>query len=60
MLLVCNSPDAVGEVLACWQPQVDPVRQRRVEGLAARMQQPSPETLSGAAYREARARIAAA
>ncbi len=33
MLLVCNSPDAVGEVLAGWRPEVDPARGRRVEAL---------------------------
>jgi beta-N-acetylhexosaminidase len=33
MLLVCNSPDAVGEVLADWHPAVDPARGRRVEAL---------------------------
>jgi beta-N-acetylhexosaminidase len=33
MLLVCNSPDAVGEVLAGWHPEVDPARGRRVEAL---------------------------
>ena len=36
MLLVCNSPDAVGDVLARWQPAVDPQRTRRIETLAAR------------------------
>ena len=33
MLLVCNTPDAVGELLARWQPVLDPVRSRRVERL---------------------------
>lgn len=33
ILVVCNSPDAVGEVLADWQPQVDPARGQRVEKL---------------------------
>ena len=36
MLLVCNSPDAVGEVLADWHPEVDPARGRRVEALLPR------------------------
>ena len=30
MLLVCNAPDAVGELLARWQPEVDSLRARRV------------------------------
>jgi len=33
MLLVCNSPESVGEVLANWHPEVDPVRGQRVETL---------------------------
>ncbi|WP_428828043.1 beta-N-acetylhexosaminidase [Azonexus sp. IMCC34842] len=33
MLLVCNSPAAVGEVLASWHPEVDPLRGKRVEAL---------------------------
>lgn len=33
MLLVCNSPDSVGEVLANWQPEIDPSRGKRVETL---------------------------
>lgn len=33
MLLVCNSPDAVGDVLAAWQPVIDPERQARVAKL---------------------------
>ncbi|HEX8963399.1 MAG TPA: beta-N-acetylhexosaminidase [Rhodocyclaceae bacterium] len=33
MLLVCNSPDAVGELLARWKPVLDPVRARRIERL---------------------------
>ena len=33
MLLVCNSPESVGEVLANWQPQIDPARGQRVEAL---------------------------
>lgn len=30
LLLVCNSPDAVGELLASWQPPGDPLRAQRV------------------------------
>ncbi len=37
MLLVCNSPDAVGEVLADWHPEVDPTRGRRVEALLPKL-----------------------
>jgi beta-N-acetylhexosaminidase len=33
MLLVCNAPDAVGEVLARWQPEPDPVRSARIARL---------------------------
>lgn len=33
MLLVCNSPDAVGEVLARWHPEPDPVSAARVARL---------------------------
>jgi beta-N-acetylhexosaminidase len=33
LLLVCNSPDAVGELLAGWQPRLDPLRAQRVERL---------------------------
>ena len=40
MLLVCNSPDAVGEVLPRWQPVVDPLRTKRIEALAAVGPQP--------------------
>lgn len=33
MLLVCNAPDAVGDVLERWQPDVDPLRSARVARL---------------------------
>ena len=33
MLLVCNSPDAVGELLARWHEPLDPVRSARIERL---------------------------
>ncbi|MEF8699323.1 MAG: beta-N-acetylhexosaminidase [Candidatus Accumulibacter sp. UW26] len=33
LLLVCNSPAAVGELLADWRPALDPLRARRVERL---------------------------
>jgi len=33
MLLVCNAPEAVGEVLDNWSPEIDLARVRRVEAL---------------------------
>lgn len=33
MLLVCNAPDVVGDVLDKWKPEVDPARGKRVEAL---------------------------
>jgi beta-N-acetylhexosaminidase len=33
MLLVCNAPDVVGDVLENWKPEIDPVRGKRVEAL---------------------------
>jgi beta-N-acetylhexosaminidase len=39
MLLVCNAPDVVGEVLAQWKPQIDARRGRRVEALLPRTEQ---------------------
>ncbi|HEX5803137.1 MAG TPA: beta-N-acetylhexosaminidase [Azospira sp.] len=33
MLLVCNSPDSVGELLARWSEPLDPVRSARIERL---------------------------
>ena len=33
MLVVCNSPEAVDEVLAGWHPEIDPARGRRIEAL---------------------------
>lgn len=35
MLLVCNAPDRVGEVLVRWRPELDPRRVQRVEALLA-------------------------
>jgi len=34
MLLICNSPDAVADVLARWQPAPDPVRAARIARIA--------------------------
>ena len=36
MLLVCNSPDAVDEVLARWRPEPDPVSAARIARLLPR------------------------
>jgi len=36
MLLVCNAPDVVGDVLENWKPVVDPLRGKRVEALIPR------------------------
>ncbi len=33
MLLLCNAPDAVGEVLERWRPKLDPVRSERIAKL---------------------------
>lgn len=33
MLLLCNAPDAVDEVVARWQPRFDPMRSNRVDRL---------------------------
>ena len=33
MLLVCNSPPAVGTLLECWQPTPDTARAKRIEAL---------------------------
>lgn len=33
MLLVCNAPESVAEVLAEWHPELDPARGKRVEAL---------------------------
>ena len=34
MLLICNAPDAVADVLANWQPRPDPVRAARIGRIA--------------------------
>ena len=46
MLLVCNAPEAVGELLGRWQPVPDQVRARRVERLL-----PSQPALNWASLR---------
>ena len=45
MLLVCNSPDSVGEVLAQWHPQIDPARGKRVATLVPHWPAPSRHAL---------------
>ncbi len=47
MLLVCNSPDAVGELLRRWQPAADPQRVRRIEKLIPRQTARSWAALQG-------------
>ncbi|MBS1157903.1 MAG: hypothetical protein H6R15_322 [Proteobacteria bacterium] len=59
MLLVCNAPDSVAEVLADWHPEVDVLRGQRVAALmpqTAAADWPSLQDLP--AYREALAGIA--
>lgn len=59
MLLVCNSPDAVGEVLADWHRAVDPARGRRVEALLPRQAAMDWQTLqTDPRYRVAQETIA--
>lgn len=41
MLLVCNAPESVGEVLGRWQPIPDPVRAQRLLRLVPRQAAPS-------------------
>jgi len=36
VLLVCNAPDSVGELLAAWRPAPDPLRAARLQRLAPR------------------------
>ena len=45
MLLVCNSPDSVGEILAKWHPQIDPARGKRVAALMPDRPAPDRQTL---------------
>lgn len=59
MLLLCNSPEAVAGVLADWQPEIDPVRCRRVEALVPTMAAPDWAALQRApGYRVALQTIA--
>lgn len=58
MLLVCNAPDVVSEVLDQWVPEVDLLRGKRVEALIPKQPPMSWEALqTDAAYRAARKTI---
>ena len=54
MLLLCNAPDAVGELLQRWRPESDARRRERVLRLMPRQPLPRDEAL----YQEGRAAIA--
>lgn len=56
MLLVCNAPDAVAQVLDNWQPLADP---RRGQRMARLLPQQAPPVLDSAAYRLALNSVAA-
>lgn len=59
MLLVCNAPDVVGDVLENWHPTVDPLRGKRVEALIPTIPAMSWEALQAdAAYQSAQKTIA--
>ncbi len=45
MLLVCNSPDSVAEVLAQWRPQIDLARGKRVAKLVPHRPAPGRDAL---------------
>lgn len=45
MLLVCNAPEAVAELLARWHPVADVARTRRLERLVPQLPAPSPSAL---------------
>ena len=54
MLLVCNAPDAVAQVLDRWHPEIDPARSERLLRLL-----PAPLAVDAASVQAAVARIAA-
>lgn len=59
MLLVCNAPDVVSEVLDQWVPELDLLRGKRVEALIPKQPPMTWEALqTDAAYRAARKTIA--
>lgn len=45
MLLVCNSPDSVADVLANWHPEIDPQRVERVAALLPKSTAPNWDAL---------------
>jgi beta-N-acetylhexosaminidase len=60
ILLLCNSPESVGEVLDNWHPVLDPARGKRAERLLAKGEAPKMEELQDRAeYRAAAATTAA-
>jgi beta-N-acetylhexosaminidase len=59
MLLVCNAPEVVGEVLANWCPAVDLQRGKRVEALIPEIPAMTWESLQAdPAYQAAQKTIA--
>ena len=59
MLLVCNAPDVVGDVLDNWKPEIDPARGKRVEALIPKLPAMTWDTLQAdAAYLSAQKTIA--
>lgn len=49
MLLLCNSPESVEEVLSAWRPDLDPASGKRVESLLAKGEAPNMEALKSSA-----------
>ncbi len=59
MLLVCNAPEVVSDVLAHWTPTIDPARGKRVEALIPELPtKPWAELQDDDAYRSAQKAIA--
>jgi beta-N-acetylhexosaminidase len=59
MLLVCNAPDVVGEVLSNWRPTIDTQRGKRVEALLPDMPAMSWQALQAdSGYQAAKSTIA--
>ncbi len=53
MLLVCNAPDAVAEVLDNWRPEIDPERVQRVDSLRPTISAPDWAALQQTSYYQA-------
>ncbi|MFA7270268.1 MAG: beta-N-acetylhexosaminidase [Sterolibacterium sp.] len=53
MLLVCNAPDAVEELLACWRPTPDPIRAARTQRLLPQKPAKDRQTLQADALYQA-------